>query len=108
MRMGVRNLHIRTNAANTPSIATRWMRTTRLTTLPGVIMHTHFTGDQLNEPDVVPVIAGVEVWDTAIGVAVLGLDDQGMKIDDVTVRRTLNQGRCSASPSATAAAVPKA
>ena len=45
-----------------------------------------------------PVIAGVEVWDTAIGVAVLGLDDQGMKIDDVTIRRTLNQGLLLGKP----------
>ena len=99
MRMGVRNLHIRTNAANTP-IASYWLdaHTAPLDHVAGVIMHTHFTGDQLNEPDVVPVIAGVEVWDTAIGVAVLGLDDQGMKIDDVTVRRTLNQGLLLGKP----------
>ena len=93
MRMGVRNLHIRTNADNTP--IDRYpldAHTTPLDNVAGVIMHTHLTGDQLNEPDIVPIISGIEVWDTAIGVAVLGLDDQGMKIDDVTVRRTLNQG----------------
>ena len=99
MRMGVRNLHIRTNAANTPIASYRLdAHTAPLDHVAGVIMHTHFTGDQLNEPDVVPVIAGVEVWDTAIGVAVLGLDDQGMKIDDVTVRRTLNQGLLLGKP----------
>ena len=99
MRMGVRNLHIRTNAANTPIDSYPLdAHTTPLDHVAGVIMHTHFTGDQLNEPDVVPVIAGVEVWDTAIGVAVLGLDDQGMKIDDVTVRRTLNQGLLLGKP----------
>lgn len=100
MRMGVRNLHIRTNAANTPiSSYPLDAHTTPLNNVAGVIFHTHLTGDMLNEPDIVPVIAGVEVWDTAIGVAVLGLDDQGMKIDDVTIRRTLNQGLLLGKPS---------
>lgn len=99
MRMGVRNLHIRTNAANTPiSSYPLDAHTTPLNNVAGVIFHTHLTGDMLNEPDIVPVIAGVEVWDTAIGVAVLGLDDQGMKIDDVTIRRTLNQGLLLGKP----------
>ena len=99
MRMGVRNLHIRTNAANTPiSSYPLDAHTTPLNNVAGVIFHTHLTGDLLNEPDIVPVIAGVEVWDTAIGVAVLGLDDQGMKIDDVTIRRTLNQGLLLGKP----------
>ena len=99
MRMGVRNLHIRTNAANTPiSSYPLDAHTAPLNNVAGVIFHTHLTGDLLNEPDIVPVIAGVEVWDTAIGVAVLGLDDQGMKIDDVTIRRTLNQGLLLGKP----------
>jgi len=103
MRMGVRDLFIRTNKYNLPLDAKTNQSFLEKHTQPGdnvagVIFHTRIADANPGEPDAVPTLSNIEIWDTAIGVAILGLDDQGMKIDDVTIRRTLNQGLLLGKP----------
>lgn len=57
----------------------------------GILLNTEL-GDQPPEPDGAHRIENVLIWDTAFGVAVLGLDDQGCQIRNVRVRRTLGPG----------------
>ena len=103
MRMGVRDLFIRTNKYNLPLNSKSNQiflekHTQPVDNVAGVIFHTRIADANPGEPDAVPTLSNIEIWDTAIGVAILGLDDQGMKIDDVTVRRTLNQGLLLGKP----------
>jgi len=103
MRMGVRDLFIRTNKYNL-SLDSKSNQiflekhTQPVDNVAGVIFHTRIADANPGEPDAVPTLSNIEIWDTAIGVAILGLDDQGMKIDDVTTRRTLNQGLLLGKP----------
>lgn len=57
----------------------------------GILLNTEL-GDQPPEPDGAHRIENVLIWDTAFGVAVLGLDDQGCQLRNVRVRRTLGPG----------------
>lgn len=57
----------------------------------GVLLNTEL-GDNPPEPDGAHRIENVLIWDTAFGVAVLGLDDQGCQLRNVRVRRTLGPG----------------
>ena len=57
----------------------------------GILLHTEL-GDNPPEPDGTHRIENVLIWDTAFGVAVLGLDDQGCQLRNVRVRRTLGPG----------------
>lgn len=57
----------------------------------GILLNTEL-GDQPPEPDGAHRIENVLIWDTAFGVAVLGLDDQGCQIRNVRVRRALGPG----------------
>lgn len=57
----------------------------------GILLHTEL-GDNPAEPDGAHRIENVLIWDTAFGVAVLGLDDQGCQLRNVRVRRTLGPG----------------
>lgn len=57
----------------------------------GVLLHTEL-GDNPAEPDGAHRIENVLIWDTAFGVAVLGLDDQGCQLRNVRVRRALGPG----------------
>lgn len=57
----------------------------------GILLHTEL-GDNPPEPDGTHRIENVLIWDTAFGVAVLGLDDQGCQLRNVRVRRTLGTG----------------
>lgn len=57
----------------------------------GILLNTEL-GDSPPEPDGAHRIENVLVWDTAFGVAVLGLDDQGCQLRNIRVRRTLGPG----------------
>lgn len=57
----------------------------------GILLNTEL-GDKPPEPDGTHRIENVLIWDTAFGVAVLGLDDQGCQLRNVRVRRTLGPG----------------
>lgn len=57
----------------------------------GILLHTEL-GDNPAEPDGAHRIENVLIWDTAFGVAVLGLDDQGCQLRNIRVRRTLGPG----------------
>ena len=57
----------------------------------GILLHTELGGTP-PEPDGAHRIENVLIWDTAFGVAVLGLDDQGCQLRNVRVRRTLGAG----------------
>ena len=37
--------------------------------------------EYFNEPEAVPIISNIEIWDTAIGIAILGEHDRAMKVD---------------------------
>ena len=41
--------------------------------IAGIIVHTRF--DIFNEPEAAPIISNVEIWDTAVGIAILGEHD---------------------------------
>ena len=64
----------------------------------GVIFHTRIADANPGEPDAVPTLSNIEIWDTAIGVVIPGLDDQGMKIDKIRIRQTLRQGLLVGKP----------
>lgn len=63
----------------------------------GITFNTNL-GASPSDPDSVHTIENVEVWDTAGGVAFLGLDDQGCKTTNLRVRRTWNQGLLVGKP----------
>lgn len=50
------------------------------------------------DPDCVHTMHDIEIWDTAGGIALLGLDDQGCKITDIRIRRTWKQGYLIGKP----------
>ena len=103
MRMGVRDLFIRTNKYNLPLDSKSNQiflekHTQPVDNVAGVIFHTRIADANPGEPDAVPTLSNIEIWDTAIGVAILGLDDQGMKIDKIRIRQTLRQGLLVGKP----------
>lgn len=57
----------------------------------GILLNTEL-GDNPPEPDGTHRIENVLIWDTAFGVAVLGLDDQGCQLRNIRVRHTLGPG----------------
>ena len=63
----------------------------------GVILHTEFTGKP-NDPEAVPSLSNLEIWDVDMGVAILGLHDRGMKVDKIRVRKSLRQGLLVGKP----------
>lgn len=82
-RPSVRDMFITTGAANS--------HTPPIPNICGIVLNTDL-GDGPADPDAVPRIENLEIWDTDTGMAIFGRDDQGMKISAVRVRRTLNQG----------------
>lgn len=103
MRMGVRDLFIRTNPSNTPILdpAGTFLKELHTSPMPkviGVLFHTAMADEQPNEPDAVPSLSNIEIWGTDIGVAILGRDDQGMKIHDIRIRKPLRQGLLVGKP----------
>lgn len=57
----------------------------------GICFNT-FLGEGPADPDSVHTMHDIEIWDTAGGLALLGLDDQGCKITNFRIRRTWRQG----------------
>lgn len=63
----------------------------------GIVFNTYL-GEAPADPDAVHTVENVEIWDTAGGVALLGLDDQGCKLTNIRVRRTWKQGLLVGKP----------
>lgn len=63
----------------------------------GITFNTYL-GEGPADPDAVHTIKDVEIWDMAGGMAFLGLDDQGCKVSDIRVRRTMKQGMLVGKP----------
>ncbi|MDN5639926.1 MAG: hypothetical protein L0I17_03920 [Actinomycetia bacterium] len=77
-RAGLRDLMIKTgdgSQAHQPAIPN----------VCGVILNTDL-GSATQDPDAVHKVSGLTIWDMHIGMAILGRDDQGMKISDVRIR----------------------
>lgn len=77
-RSGLRDLMIKTgdgSQAHAPAIEN----------VCGVILNTDL-GSATQDPDAVHKVSGLTIWDMHIGMAILGRDDQGMKISDVRIR----------------------
>ena len=77
-RAGLRDLMIKTgdgSQAHQPAIPN----------VCGVILNTDL-GSSTQDPDAVHRVSGLTIWDMHIGMAILGRDDQGMKISDVRIR----------------------
>lgn len=63
----------------------------------GLVFNT-FLDNGPADPDAVHTIENIEIWDTAGGIALLGLDDQGCKLTNIRVRRTMKQGLLVGKP----------
>lgn len=64
--------------------------------IAGIIVHTRY--DIFNEPEAAPIISNIEIWDTAIGIAILGEHDRAMKVDKIRIRKTRRQGLLVGKP----------
>lgn len=90
LRFGVRDLMIMTRTADNqhqdpaPNVA-------------GIIYNTDLGGSPA-DPDAVPTLSDVEIWDMDIGAAIIGNDDQAMKVHNLRIRRTLRQGLIVGKP----------
>lgn len=92
--MGVSDLWIKSSHARPSHVSSATPRPGQDGMHPnigGILLNTEL-GDAPPEPDGAHRIENVLIWDTAFGVAVLGLDDQGCQLRNVRVRRTLGAG----------------
>lgn len=92
--MGVSDLWIKSSHARPSHVSSATPRPGQDGMHPnigGILLNTEL-GDAPPEPDGAHRIENVLIWDTAFGVAVLGLDDQGCQLRNVRVRRTLGTG----------------
>lgn len=83
-RFGVHSLFIKTRSPEKRHSAP-------IPKICGIVYNTDL-GPGPADPDAVPVLRNIEIWDTHIGVAVLGNDDQGGIFENVRIRHTLKQG----------------
>ena len=83
-RFGVENLFITSRAAD-------GQHHDPIPNVCGIVYNTEL-GPNPADPDSVPVLRDIEIWGMDEGVALLGLDDQGMKISNLRIRRTLGPG----------------
>ena len=101
MRFGVRDMWIRTSTKkgdiNVDQLRDNMHAGAPLAHVAGVILHTEFTGKP-NDPEAVPSLSNLEIWDVDMGVAILGLHDRGMKVDKIRVRKSLRQGLLVGKP----------
>lgn len=101
MRFGVRDMWIRTSTQkghiNVQQLTDNMHAGRPLGNVAGVILHTEFTGKP-NDPEAVPSLSNLEIWDVDMGVAILGLHDRGMKVDKIRVRKSLRQGLLVGKP----------
>lgn len=77
-RAGLRDLMIKTTSANQS-------HQDIINNVCGVILNTDL-GSGPKDPDAVHTLRGLTIWDMHIGMAILGRDDQGMKISDIRIR----------------------
>lgn len=92
--MGVSDLWIKSSHARPSHVSSATPRPGQDGMNPnigGILLNTEL-GDNPPEPDGAHRIENVLIWDTAFGVAVLGLDDQGCQLRNIRVRRTLGAG----------------
>lgn len=92
--MGVSDLWIKSSHARPSHVSSATPRPGQDGMNPnigGILLNTEL-GDNPPEPDGAHRIENVLIWDTAFGVAVLGLDDQGCQLRNIRVRRTLGPG----------------
>ena len=101
MRFGVRDMWIRTSPQkghiNVDQLRDNTHTRAPLAHVAGIILHTEFTGKP-NDPEAVPSLSNLEIWDVDMGVAILGLHDRGMKVDKIRVRKSLRQGLLVGKP----------
>lgn len=101
MRFGVRDMWIRTSTQkgyiNVQQLTDNMHAGRPLGNVAGIILHTEFTGKP-NDPEAVPSLSNLEIWDVDMGVAILGLHDRGMKVDKIRVRKSLRQGLLVGKP----------
>lgn len=101
MRFGVRDMWIRTSPQkghiNVQQLTDNMHTRAPLAHVAGIILHTEFTGKP-NDPEAVPSLSNLEIWDVDMGVAILGLHDRGMKVDKIRVRKSLRQGLLVGKP----------
>lgn len=101
MRFGVRDMWIRTSTQkgyiNVQQVTDNMHAGQPLGNVAGVILHTEFKGKP-NDPEAVPSLSNLEIWDVDMGVAILGLHDRGMKVDKIRVRKSLRQGLLVGKP----------
>lgn len=83
-RFGVENLFITSRAAD-------GQHHDPIPNVCGIVFNT-FLQENPADPDAVPTLKDVEIWGMDEGVALLGLDDQGMKVYNLRIRRTLGPG----------------
>lgn len=70
---------------------------TPITNTVGVLLNTDI-GDKPAEPDAVPTLNNVTVWDMDYGVAILGRDDQAMDVWNLKIRNTQRAGLTVGKP----------
>ena len=90
LRFGVSNLMIRAHKSGI-------QHQTPIANLVGVLYNTDL-GSGPADPDAVPNLNFVEIWDMENGAAIIGIDDQAMKVFSLKVRNTLQAGLIVGKP----------
>lgn len=90
LRFGVSNLMIRAHKSGI-------QHQTPIANLVGVLYNTDL-GSGPADPDAVPTLNFVEIWDMENGAAIIGIDDQAMKVFSLKVRNTLQAGLIVGKP----------
>ena len=90
LRFGVSNLMIRAHKSGIQHQAP-------IANLVGVLYNTDL-GSGPADPDAVPTLNFVEIWDMENGAAIIGIDDQAMKVFSLKVRNTLQAGLIVGKP----------
>ena len=63
---------------------------TRIPNTVGVLFNT-YNGASVTEPDAAHIIHDLLIWDMDTGMAIIGIDDQGMHVQRIRIRRCINQ-----------------
>ena len=90
LHFGVSNLWIRARK-------TGRNHQTPINNLCGVLLNTDL-GDNPAEPDAVPTLNHIKIWDMETGAAILGRDDQAMDVWNLKIRNTLQAGLVVGKP----------
>ncbi|MFJ3031907.1 hypothetical protein ACIP5Z_07330 [Rothia terrae] len=87
MRAGIENAVIKTRDAEDWGIPTSDIPKN----LVGILFNTYL-GNPPQNPDSYHHLTNIEVWDVDFGIMILGQDDQGIKVNNVRIDRTLSAG----------------